>query len=144
MEQFEMVRKGLSYCNPNNTTCYEKRCPYYDHPRCIDALINDTLILLQQQNKRIKELEAAQTPRILTMEEVRNGTVQTGWLEDFDKCEVIPAIRFTAIDSKDDETVGFHIMDGFIAAPLTCYGEIWRCWDKKPGNEQRLTTPWKR
>lgn len=98
--------------------------------------------LCWQAYQIIKELEAAQTPRVLTLEEVRNGPLEIGWLEDFDKCDVIPGIRFRLVNEGGDEAVEFHVMDGFIAPRLAYYGELWRCWDKKPTNEQRLTTPW--
>jgi len=90
------------------------------------------------------ELLKEQIPRVLTLEEVRNGPLEIGWLEDFDKCNVIPGIRFRLINEGEDETVVFQVADGFIAPRLACYGDTWRCWNKKPTLKQMDDTPWKR
>ena len=73
MERFDKAYKGLN-CHVNghpHTRCY--KCPYWGtgphgSSEC-SALAVDALALIQQQ-ERIKELEAAQTARVMTLEEV--------------------------------------------------------------------------
>ena len=85
-------------------------------------------------------------PRLLMLDEIRNSLKpgEVVWLEDFDKCDVIPGIRFRLVNEGGDEAIEFHVMDGFIAPKLDEYGVRWRCWNKKPTNAQRLTTAWKK
>lgn len=142
MTDIKKVINGLECCTvdevcrpceecPYKATEEDKKLPGWDCHR--EELWNDALELLK-----------AQIPRVLMLEEVRNGLLEIGWLEDFDKCDVIPGIRFRLINEGEDEAVEFHVMDGFIAPKLDEYGVRWRCWNKKPTLKQMYDTPWKR
>ena len=147
-EQFEKVEKGLDCCTKRPPYICEggRMCPYHDEAICVMELRRDALALIRQQAEKIHELQTAQTPRVLTLDEIRNSLKpgEVVWLEDFDKCDVIPGIRFRLINEGGDEAIEFHVMDGFIAPKLNEYGERWRCWNKKPTNAQRLMTAWKK
>lgn len=68
MEQFEKVVKGLE-CHSENRICAEE-CPYYSPVICSGPLCRDALALIRQQQERIKELEAAQTARVMPLDKL--------------------------------------------------------------------------
>lgn len=110
-------------------TCNE--CPYHWEEHCTMELAADALALLKEQE-----------PRVLTVEEIRSGTVEVAWIEDADKAEVIPGIWFRLSNEGGDEAVDIHIRDGFVGARLEVYGKLWRCWTARPTPEQMRDTPW--
>ena len=57
-----------------------------------DHDVQAQLTRMNQTAKDAIELLKAQEPRVLTVEEIRSGTVEVAWIEDADKAEVIPGI----------------------------------------------------
>lgn len=108
-------------------------CPYRrgDKAGCTAALAADALALLKEQEARV-----------LTVEEIRSGAAEVVWLEDADKPNVIPGIRFKLMNEGEDEAVAIHVMDGFIGPRLAVYGKMWRAWTSRPTEEQRKAVPW--
>lgn len=102
----------------------------YQHG-CTHDLMRDALELLRRQE-----------PRVLTLEEIRSGTVEVAWIEDADKAEVIPGIWFRLSNEGEDEAVDIHIRDGFVGARLEVYGKMWRAWTSRPTPDQMRDTPW--
>lgn len=147
MEQFEKVCKGLECCNPINCDCYAQGCPYYDQALCRDKLNNDALSLIRQQQERIKELEAAQTARVMTMEELENALDTVVWVEE---PEFENFADHYALIMAYSRKVGFvRVSFGFAEMPVECeyeyedYGKKWRCWTQRPTFKRREATPWK-
>ena len=138
MEQFEKVREGLECCEKDVQLCYgETVCEYYHlNPRCWTTLAHDALALIRQQQERIKELEAGQTPRVMTLEEANEADAV--WIEVLGNVRIIPA-RINVLD-------GVAIVFKFIAtqekASLESYGAEWRCWTQRPTDEQREEAKW--
>ena len=66
-EQFKKTEKGLACCERRGYC--EGHCPYYEPEKgaleCTSELAHDALTLIRQQQERIKELEAAQTARVM-------------------------------------------------------------------------------
>lgn len=132
-EKRENVIRGLEACVFNQRLMQCESCPYHtDKARCLTTLMRDALALLKEQE-----------PRVLTVEEIRSGTVEVVWLEDADKPNVIPGIWFRLSNEGGDEAVDIHVMDGFVGARLEVYGKLWRCWSAWPTEEQMRETPWK-
>ena len=139
MAEREKVIQGLeAHANPKTCeTCAGEYCPYYNrggsYPKvtCSSFLAADALALLREQE-----------PRVLTLEEIRSGTVEVVWLEDADKPNVIPGIWFRLSNEGGDEAVDIHVMDGFVGARLEVYGKMWRAWTSRPTEEQRKAVPW--
>ena len=141
MADLEKVIRGLEACNRqsyNGSDC--QNCPYYDDEDTaelpfgicnIQDMFDDALALLKEQE-----------PRVLTLEEIRSGTVEVAWIEDADKAEVIPGIWFRLSNEGGDEAVDIHIRDGFVGARLEVYGKLWRCWTSRPTDEQRKAVKW--
>lgn len=127
-----MVMEALEVCSSSGLWCPSADCPYSRHAlMCKYVLMRDALDLLN-----------AQTPRVLTLEEIRSGTVEVVWLEDADKPNVIPGIWFRLSNEGGDEAVDIHIRDGFVGARLAVYGKMWRAWTSRPTEEQRKAVPW--
>ena len=87
----------------------------------------EALSLIRQQQERIKELEAAQTARVMTLEEWEN-----------------------AHEPLDGECMCYEIKNEGLEAMLVkafngckeLYGKNFRCWTSKPTVKQRKATPW--
>ena len=131
MAERQKVIKGLETCLKGDPdTCFE--CPYFTgRIDCSHKMNTDALTLLREQE-----------PRVLTLEEIRSGTVEVVWLEDPDKPNVIPGIWFRLSNEGGDEAVDIHVMDGFVGARLAVYGKMWRAWTSRPTEEQRKAVPW--
>ena len=144
MERFDKAYKGLN-CHVNgypHTRCY--KCPYWGtgphgSSEC-NALAVDALALIQQQQARIKELEAAQTARVMTLEEIpkydgafliesRSESWPMQWA--LFRLKLTMAYRFI----RADHELGFSLSKD-------SYGRTWRCWTQRPTDEQREATLW--
>lgn len=95
---------------------------------------------------RLEELLAAQEPRVVTLEEVKQHNNQDGcvWFEQ-------PTYNAVAAFVRQDEEyteiispylLGEPINHGYMANRF--YGKAWRCWTSRPTDEQREATPWER
>lgn len=67
LHDIEKVIKGLE-CHAHEGACGDD-CPYYALGTCSEPLCADALTLINAQQERIRELEAGQTARALTLEE---------------------------------------------------------------------------
>lgn len=147
--EIEKVIKGL-WCHAQTGACSDD-CPYrLDQEKlvctCSEPLCADALALIREQQKRIEELEAAQTARVMTLEEVKANEVV--YLEDFadpdDSVEPIirPAIN---IEVKNGGIVMLDSAtwdEGFIFNTDDEYSKTWRCWTQRPTDEQREAVKW--
>jgi len=139
MEQFEKVAKGLE-CHSSRGDCTSD-CPYMSSGCCSEPLCADALALIQQQQERIMELEAARKARVMTLEEVHDMAWDYCYLEEEVikdnvlqkycgkhrvKCITWPSIASCVLTYGDD-----------------AYGKRWRCWTQRPTDEQREAEPWK-
>ena len=101
----------------------------------INMYCNDALAILKEQE-----------PRVLTLEEVRSGSVEVAWIEDKNRrifgSDIIPGLWFRFSNVGEDEAVDIHIRDGFVGARLEVYGKMWRAWTSRPSPEQMRGTPW--
>ena len=149
MEQFEKkVCKGLECCNQGER-CRE--CPYaktsYDPEQCIRGyLLFDAIALIRQQQERIRELEAAQTARVMTLEELEDALDTVVWVEE---PEFENFADHYALIMAYSHKVGFvRVSFGFAEMPVDCeyeyedYGKKWRCWTQRPTDEQRKAVKW--
>lgn len=121
-------------------TCYQ--CPYWENvPHCFPQLLADALELIHQLLGRIEELEAAQTARVMTLEEVHEMAWDYCYLEE----EVIKDNVFQKYCGK--HRVKCITWPSIASCTLTfgddAYGKRWRCWTQRPTEEQRRGTPWK-
>lgn len=152
MEQFEKVCKGLECCILHDPDDHQRcgECPFSHHEisnaPCANGLKSNALALIRDQQKRIEELEAARTARVMTLEEVKANEVV--YLEDFadpdDSVEPIirPAIN---IEVKNGGIVMLDSAtwdEGFIFNTDDEYSKTWRCWTQRPTNEQREAVRW--
>lgn len=146
MELFEKMCKGLECCATSDLRVC-KGCPYNGQP-CSDLCL-DALSMLRSQQARIKELEAAQQPSLLTLEEIDHKlNSATKEYETIFWAEVksLKRISFGVFN------LDFSMDGGYEALLLGCswpfhyrretYGITWRCWTSKPTDKQREAIPW--
>lgn len=145
-EQLEKVCKGLECCVLRDPDDHQRcgECSYNHHEisnaPCANGLKADALALIRQQQERIRELEAAQTARLMTLEEVHEMAWDYCYLEEEVikdnvlqkycgkhrvKCITWPSIASCVLTFGDDG-----------------YGKRWRCWTQRPTNEQREAVKW--
>lgn len=144
-ELLDRVRNGLECCvlrDPDDhLRCGE--CPYNPHAisnePCANGLKFNALALIRQQQERIKELEAAPIPRLLTLEEAKctHYTMPIIVEQCQSRCEnllcagkVKGGIRLIRANGQ-----------GF-ALHWSSYGPTWRMWSAFPTLEQREAVPW--
>lgn len=135
MPDREKVIKGLE-AHATASGCM-KNCPYWriETLNCSQELAADALALLE-----------AQQPRVLTLEEVQalhNNDVV--WLEDKGEPKIIPGIvksrhlwpHSVAVVTNFMRSDGCTVTGG----DEDC-GKRWRCWNKRPTDEQRKAVEW--
>lgn len=135
MADLEKVLKGLERCRKG--FCFA--CPYNDgvddNVDCKQKWADDALALLKEQE-----------PRVLTLEEVQalqNNDVV--WLEDKGKPKIIPGI----VKSRQLWPHSVAMVTNFIRSDGCTVtggdedcGKRWRCWNKRPTDEQRKAVKW--
>ena len=98
----------------------------------IGRVSNSAIALLKEQE-----------PRVMTLEDVKQAEVGTVvWLEWRIESKINSGIFFRLINKGIDDSLEFHVLDGFVAARLACYGTEWRCWTSRPTDEQRKAVKW--
>lgn len=123
----EKIIMGLEYCQPEQL-CLS--CPYNDEGQeCCDVLLRDAVELLK-----------AEAPRVLSLEELMG--FDGAFLIEYNKSFL----------SWDPNWAMFHFMNDkwvHIWRPRRVehyskdqYGRTWRCWSRRPTEEQMEATPW--
>ena len=137
---YERAIKGLECCTkyPNEFgDCMGGDCPYGPRIECHKELLQDALALLK-----------AQEPRVMTLEEVRGSLKQPIWEEVRSSHKNLYTGWVLAYDIQKGQGItgtrlGMAEPSGRMAwYGLEDYGTKWRCWDKRPTDEQREDTPW--
>lgn len=144
-DKIEKARKGLRTCVESEGIGCPLSCPYYEpcmsDPRHIySPMMNDVLTEYERMMEQLKELEAARTARVMTLEEVHEMAWDYCYLEEEVikdnvlqkycgkhrvKCITWPSIASCVLTYGDD-----------------AYGKKWRCWSAKPTDEQRKAVAW--
>ena len=94
-------------------------------------------ILRETRNKikslyaRVEALEAAQTARVLTLEEMQQWEIKTIWDKNAVYVENVSDPGYLSVYDGRDFDVN---LDG--------YGISWRCWTQRPTDEQREAVKW--
>lgn len=148
MELTEKVLAGLKCCQQCRLDDDEhfyvqecENCPYRAqwteaHEHCADTLMRDAAALIREQQERIKALEEAHTPRVMTLEAADEADVC--WLEirDSDRlppCRVNVGKQIFSI-RRFDQTPEIGLFDE--------YGTLYRFWSAWPTDEQRKAAKW--
>lgn len=141
-EQFEKVIKALQLTKSNPVEGWDYRGEGFDGAmvHTSTALIDAAIDLIRDCFRRITELEAMQTARLMTLEEVHEMSWDYCYLEE----EVIKdkvlkmycgAYRVKCITWPSIASCVLTFGDG-------AYGKRWRCWTQRPTNEQRKAVRW--
>ena len=134
MADREKVIEALKRCiydpDPGQLTkeflsCSE--CPYCHG--CTHDLMRDVLVLLKEQEARV-----------LTWEEVENCDDWV-WIDRKSTLWIGLDEGWVTISyyDKDDDTIWFNDRT---FGTKTAYNKLWRCWTRRPSDEQRQNTLW--
>lgn len=146
MERFEKVYKGLR-CH-SDVFNEEPDCEHceYDNANCGLEVPSDALALIRQQQERIMELEAAQTARVMTLEEL--DAIYKEWRTwPFNT----PPYLWMTVNPNVRQTRGFWICWRDIMYSLENdspfyvrenYGKVWKIWTAEPTDEQQKAVKW--
>lgn len=151
----EKVMKGLECCGDmTGNKCGE--CPYKKEceegiPGAVFAgaahLAADALFLVKDQQARIAELEAGQTPRVMTLEEVK-GVKRLTICAVEQRSKVIKNTfnaEYGGIVTLGNENFldfGLYGDTNRYRRTEAGYGKTWRCWTSRPTDEQREAVKW--
>lgn len=158
MEQFEKVCKGLECCILRDPDDHRRcgECPYNPHAisnePCANGLKFNAIALIRQQQERIAELEAAQTARVMSLEDVDTAEacmepVFVEMLDENGKPGETPDIfswRFVKhIMPLTDGKIYVLNNIGFSSALYEeTYNITWRCWTQRPTEAERKAVKW--
>ena len=111
------------------------------------ALMKDALSTLKMQKARIAELEAALTPRVMTLEEVK-GVKRLTICAVEQRSKVIKNTfnaEYGGIVTLGNENFldfGLYGDTNRYRRTEAGYGKTWRCWTSRPTDEQREAVKW--
>ena len=138
-EKRENVIRGLeAHANPKTCeTCAGEYCPYYDRDgsytavTCSSFLAADALALLKEQEARV-----------MTVEEIRTGEIETLWIEVKEKPHIFPGIWYRRSKKDGIPAIDITLNTGIVRGTVVSYGYAWRCWTSHPTEEQRKAVKW--
>lgn len=139
MADKEKAKKGLrQHCEGSMfDRCGE--CPYYevaDEPfQCRDALLLDALALLKEQE-----------PHVLTIDQLEDALDTVVWLDMPGAENLADGYALIMAYSHKHECMFFDSPFGDSPSQdrleYSEYGRSWRCWDRRPLEEQRKAVKW--
>lgn len=143
-DKIEKARKGLRTCVESEGIGCPLSCPYYEpcmsDPRHIySPMMNDVLTEYERMMEQIKALEAALTPRVMTLEETKYTHYAMPLIVEQRQsgCEnLICAGRFAVgvrLRRANGQSFALH---------WNLYGHTWRMWSSYPTTKQREAVAW--
>lgn len=133
MKTPDEIKKGLECCSNKNRRC-RKDCPYIDDGS-LDALIPDALALINQLEEKLAEYEKPLVPLPLDDILKLDDTGDAWWVE-YKGGNLTPTIL-----TNDCRQYGEQILHGYVFK-LYDYSKTWRCWARKPTDEERKAVKW--
>ena len=133
MKTPEEIKKGLECCSTYNDC---QNCPYDDKVEkgwgcCVQRNV-DALAYIQQLESKLAECEKPLVP--MTLEEVKRHVkepeAEPVWLDDVEE------------PSNTGWTYSHIICDWLHGFDERTYGKEWRCWSRKPTDEERKAAKW--
>ena len=113
-----------------------------EYIKLLKSSMDDWQKLAQKAIAKLKTLSKAQ-PRVLTLNEVEDALDTVVWV---DKPQTENSAAEYALISGYSRKLGYVDLEYFygIEARWTYdqYGKTWRCWDKRPFDEQRAAVKW--
>lgn len=136
MIEREKVIKGLEYHLKElsaGKTCFE--CPYLGDSPCEIHLITDTIALLKEQE-----------PHVLTIAQLEEALDTVVWLDIPGAENLADGYALIMAYSHKHECMFFDSPFGDNPSQdrleYSSYGKLWRCWDRRPTEDQRQAVKW--
>lgn len=141
MKTPDEIKRGAELCSRFDGRDVCDECPYNGLRRkgtCIDAMEADCLAYIRQLEERVAELEKPLKP--MTWEE---AMMDDFYLEMRDGAYLDNALNEFAVDMPDDGHIimTVHNHDG-LRLERDDYGKTWRCWSRRPTDEERKAAEW--
>lgn len=138
MKTPDAIRKGLAECTRFGGCA---ACPYFDMgiaARCTPKLAADALELIRQLEAKLAKYEKPLVP--LTFEE---AILDDSFLERKDDSYVDMALNDFAVNMPEE---GFMLLtvhgDDDLRLDRDDYGKTWRCWSRRPTDDERKAAKW--
>lgn len=153
MKTPEEIKKGLECCIKDCN--WENGCLYGAFDKCTTAMMEDALALIRQLEAKLAEYEKPLVP--MTFEDVIEKSKRIDdnaiWLEQpdeeygYDDTDCIPALVSNFANYRTEiQYLLFLVWPKreiiFPVAEKGCYGKTWRCWPRKPTDEERKAVKW--
>ena len=143
MNQMPDIDKTISQIEHCVKDQYCGECEYKAYMICKHFLLEKALVLLKQQAELLK----GQAPRVLTIEEVKSMKRLT--LCVVEQRSKIHINTFNAeycgivtVGNRDFLDFGLYSDKDRYRRSEGGYGKTWRCWNKRPTDEQRQEVEW--
>lgn len=154
MELSDKVKKGLEACIAGECNSKRITCPYRKENDCTTAVVVDALAYIRELEARVAEYE--KPLRQMTLEEVFAVSRDEGnivWLEYRDeeavRCgyngyyEPQHIMAYTAFGGYKGEVTFYPPGAETEKTPdPAVYGIGWRCWPRRPTDEERKAAEW--
>ena len=135
MKTPEEIKLGLEACADNEDCA---NCPYVEVLGCARVLNTDALAYIRQLEAKLAECEKPLVP--LTFEE---AILDDSFLERKDGSYVDMALNDFAVNMPEE---GFMLLtvhgDDDLRLDRDDYGKTWRCWSRRPTDEERKAAKW--
>ena len=146
-EKPEEIKKGLECCTAPMLA--HDSCPYKADRNpfeviCKDRVMEDALALIHQLEAKLAEYEKPLVP--LTLEEAK--ALRGVWIEDDGCCwgddEPHPAMWDGRVNGHFHQFIDEHYSEEeeHVYFEETEYNKTWRCWPRKPTDEEREAAMW--
>lgn len=155
MKTPEEIKKGLEYLSCTNVAEKVERAKRGLPYAYAEDIAADALALIHQLEAKLAEYEKPLEP--MTLEEVveksKNVSDNAIWLETPDEdtpddTDCLPALvsNFSGLGANCIEYIRFLMWPNekvvFPVTEGTEYGSSWRCWPRKPTDEERKAAKW--
>lgn len=149
MKTPEEIKKGLECCLMYDGDVCGKLCPYRGRPCHNDNEKKDALAYIRQLEARLVEanktsddlrskLAEYEKPLVpLTLDDIlKLDDTGDAWWVEYKGGNLTPTIL-----TNDCHQYGEQILHGYVLK-LYDYGKTWRCWARKPTDEERKAAKW--
>lgn len=139
MELSEKVKKGIAHCIESEA-CIECLYDGRDFPRCFVRIGKDALAYIRELEARLAEHEKPLKP--LPEEEIYGDELV--WLEMRAECDeprivdIIPSF----VNPAERAEIAFMGQSRRAHLRIDHYGKTWRCWPRRPTDEEREAAKW--
>lgn len=140
MKLSEKAKMGLECCINGECNSKRKTCPYRKASDCASAALIDALAYIRELEARVAEHEKPLEP----LPEVQIYGDEPVWLEikaEFDEPRIVD-ISLSFVNPAERAEITFMGQSRRAHLRIDHYGKTWRCWPRRPTDEERKAAEW--